>query len=203
MGWMSGGLAVFCLVIGLLHLLRMAMRRRDVAVELSHAAMGLGMAAMFAPLADPVPGPVWTVVFGLGVAWFGAAALRSGAISGEAGHHVVGSGAMLFMLAAGHGASGADADTAAHAAHGGGSAGTLGIASVVALVLTGYFGWHALRCFDRCRPAEPAVPDPGQEPGAAAVALRAHIRAFTTPQLAAVAHLVMAVAMAVMLLGMV
>jgi hypothetical protein len=201
MGWMSGGLAVFCLVIGLLHLLRLAMRRRDVAVELSHAAMGLGMAAMFLPLADPVPGPVWTVVFGLGLAWFGAAALRSGTISGEAGHHVVGSGAMLFMLAAGHGASGAD--TTAHAAHGGGAAGTLGIASVVALVLTGYFGWHALRCFDRCRPAEPTVPDPGQEPGAAAVALRVHVRAFTTPQLAAVAHLVMAVAMAVMLLGMV
>jgi Domain of unknown function (DUF5134) len=191
---MSGGLAVLCVAVGLFHLARLGVRRRDVMSELAHAAMGLGMAAMFAPVHDPVPGPVWTVVFVLSLAWFGAAALRSGTIGGDAGHHVVGSGAMLFMLAAGH------------AVHGDGTAGGLAAASLAALVLTGYFAWHALRCIDRCRSPEPE-PEPGSgavaAPGAATVALRARVRTFEAPQTAAVAHLVMAATMAVMLLGMV
>jgi hypothetical protein len=73
MGWVSGGLAVVCLCAGLLHLLRVAVLREDVAGELSHAAMGVGMAAMFSPLGNPVPGAVWTVVFALGIVWFGGA----------------------------------------------------------------------------------------------------------------------------------
>jgi hypothetical protein len=63
-------------------------------------------------------------------------------------------------------------------------------------VLTGYFAWHALRCIDRCRSTEPA-----RKPDGGAVAVRA--RVFDPPQHAAVAHLVMAVVMAVVLLGMV
>jgi hypothetical protein len=182
MGWVSGGLAVVCLGVGLLHLFRMAVLRQDVAGELSHAAMGLGMAAMFSPLGNPLPGPVWTAVFVLGVVWFGGAVVRSRRFGGDAGHHVVGSGAMLLMLAAGH------------SAHGRGAAGTLGLASVVALALTGYFAWHSLRCADGCRRPEPA-------PGAGAVAVRT--RALEAPQLAAGAQLVTAAAMSVMLLGMV
>ena len=200
MGWVSGGLAVVCVGTGLLHLLRLAMRRRDVAAELSHAAMGLGMAAMFSPLGNPVPGAAWTVVFVLCGAWFAAAVLRSGSFGGEAVHHVVGSGAMLFMLAAGHGAQAtAHAAHAGHAAHGGGAAGTLGLASVAALLLTGYFAWHALRCADGCRRPEPAA----LAPGSTTVALRTPTWSLDAPQTAAAAHLVMAVAMAVMLLGMV
>jgi hypothetical protein len=179
-GWVSGGLALACLGVGLLHLFRMVVLRQDVAGELSHAAMGLGMAAMFSPLGNPVPGPVWTVVFTLGVVWFGGAVARSWTFGGDAGHHVVGSGAMLLMLAAGH------------SAHGHGAAGTLGLASVVALGLTGYFAWHALRCADGCR---------RPEPDAAPVAVRT--RALEAPRLAAGAQLVTAAAMAVMLLGMV
>jgi uncharacterized protein DUF5134 len=187
MGWVSGGLAVVCLGVGLLHLLRAALRRQDVAGELSHAAMGLGMAAMFWPFGNPVPGPVWTVVFALCLAWFGGAVLRGWMVGtrtfgGDAGHHVVGSGAMLLMLAAGH------------SAHGRGAAGTLGLASVAALGLTGYFAWHALRCADGCRRPEPA-------PGAGAVAVRT--RTLEAPHVAAAAQLVTAAAMAVMLLGMV
>jgi hypothetical protein len=198
MGWVSGGLAVICLGVGLLHLLRLAVRRRDPVGELSHAAMGLGMAAMFSPLGDPVPVPVWTIVFLLFAAWFGATVLRTGSLGGEAAHHVVGSGAMLFMLAAGHGAAAA-AGPAGHAAHGGGTTETLGLASLAALVLTGYFAWHALRCADACRRPEHTA----RSSGSAAVALRTTTWSLDAPQTAAVGHLVMAGAMAVMLLGMV
>jgi hypothetical protein len=198
MEWLSGGLAVACLVVGLLHLVRLAVRRRDAAVELSHAAMGLGMAAMFSPLGDPLPRPLWTAVFVLCAAWFAAAVLRSGSLAGDGPHHVVGSGAMLFMLAAGHAAPGDAASAhAGHAAHGG-AAGTLGLASVAALVLAAYFAWHALRCADRCRRPDPAdgpAPPPG---GAVALAWSP-----AAPRIAVGAHLVMSVAMVVMLLGMV
>jgi hypothetical protein len=196
MGWLSGGLAVACLVVCLLHLVRLAVRRRDAAVELSHAAMGLGMAAMFSPLGDPLPRPFWTAVFVLCAAWFTAAVLRSGSLAGEGPHHVVGSGAMLFMLAAGHAAPADGAS--AHAGHGGGAAGPLGLASVAALVLAAYFAWHALRCADRCRqpgPAEASAPPAG---GAVALAWSP-----AAPRIAVGAHLVMSVAMVVMLLGMV
>jgi hypothetical protein len=179
-GWVSGGLAVVCLGIGLLHLLRVLALRGDVAGELSHAAMGLGMAAMFSPVGNPVPAPVWTVVFALALVWFGGAVLRSRAFGGDAGHHVVGSGAMLLMLAAGH------------SAHGDRAAGALGIASVVALALTGYFAWHALRCADGCRRPDPV-------PGVVDV----RTRALEAPHVAAAAQLVTAGAMSVMLLGMV
>ena len=232
MGWMSGALAVVCLGVGLFHLVRLAVRRRDAASELAHAVMGLGMAAMFSPLGDPVPAPVWTAVFLVCAAWFGAALLRTRAAGGETAHHVVGSGAMLFMLLAGHAAPAGDGG--AHAAHGGGGAGTLGLASVVALVLTAYFAWHALCCAERCRRGSTDAPDGtgasggglrwlaasgapgGARAGAAAGSalpwpaapggvgtLRASAASLTAPQTAAVAHLLMAVAMAVMLFGMV
>jgi Domain of unknown function (DUF5134) len=179
-GWLTATFAVGCLAVGLLHLLRAAVRRLDVAGELSHAAMGLGMAAMFSPLGNPVPGPVWTVVFGLGVAWFGGVLVRSRTFGGDAGHHVVGSGAMLLMLAAGH------------SAHGRGAAGTLGVVSVAALALTGYFAWHALRCADGCRRPEAAD---------GTVVVRTGV--LVAPRLAAGAQLLTAAMMSVMLLGMV
>jgi hypothetical protein len=199
MSWLSGGLAVVCLAVGLFHLARLIVLRRDVASELAHAAMGLGMAAMFSPLGNPLPALVWTVVFGLCGAWFAASALRAGRFGGDAGHHVVGSGAMLFMLAAGHGAPAADPAHAGHAAHGGAMAGTFGLASVVALVLAGYFAWYALSCSYACRRPEPPAPAPGSGP----VTLRTPILSLRAPRTAAAAHLAMAVAMAMMLLGMV
>jgi hypothetical protein len=200
MSWVDAGLSVICLGLAVLHLLRLAVRRRDVVAELSHTAMALGMAAMFAPFADPVPQPVWFAVFVVCAAWFAALALRSGRLGGEAPHHVVGSATMLFMLAAGHGAPAADGSAhAGHIAHGGGAADTLGLTSVAAIVLTAYFAWHALRCADRCRPVE--VPDAP----ASAVAVRTSVRSLSIhgPQVAAGAHMVMAALMASMLLGMV
>jgi hypothetical protein len=184
MEWGSGALALACLAVGMLHLVRLAVLRRDVAGEASHAAMGLGMAAMASPFGNPVPEPGWTAVFVLSAAWFGALALRTRCVGGETVHHVVGSGAMLFMLAAGH--------SGEHAGHGGGIEDPLGLVPVTAIALAGYFTWHALRCADRHRSPPVAAGGP--------VAVRAPALSLRTPQAAAVAHLVAAAAMAFMLL---
>jgi hypothetical protein len=170
--WVSGALAIGCLAVGVLHLFRLAVLRGDVAGEASYAAMGIGMAAMFSPVGDPVPAPVWIAVFICCGMWV---VLRGGA---DVAHHVVGSATMLFMLISGH-------------AHG----------SVAAIVLAAYFAWHVLRCVDRLRAATEAD---SLAYGSAAVALRVphllvtELRAART---AAVAHLVMSVAMALMLLS--
>ena len=44
-------------------------RREDRSACLAHAAMSLGMAGMFAPWGDPVPGPVGAVIFAVIGAW--------------------------------------------------------------------------------------------------------------------------------------
>lgn len=200
MGWLSVVLAGACLGVGLLHLVRLLVVRADPAGEVAHAAMGFGMAAMFSPAGDPVPGPAWMVVFGPCAAWFAAVALRSGC--SRARHHVVGSGAMLFMLLGGHshapGAAGA-----AHAGHAG-HAGGMGVGSVVAIVLAGYFAWHVLRCADRWGESAQPVPAVGGVLSAdGTVAVRTPVPTVGAPRTAALAHLVMAAAMTVMLLGMV
>lgn len=145
MTWFSLVCAVISVVLGVVHLIRLATARRDGRSpmgEAAHAAMGLGMAAMFSPLGDPLPAPVWPVVFGAIVVWFGVTAYRSGWFTDDAGHHVVGGVAMLFMAlvgSAGHSASG-------HAGHGA----TQGAwTSLLALCFAGYFAWHVMRCADR------------------------------------------------------
>jgi hypothetical protein len=128
MGWVSGALAIGCLAVGLLHLYRLFALRGDIAGEASYAAMGLGMAAMFAPDGDPVPAPVWVAVF---LACAAGAVLRGAA---DVTHHVLGAAAMLFMLLTGHG-------------HG----------SVVGIALAAYFAWHVLTCLDRLAAIEPEL----------------------------------------------
>jgi len=140
MEWVHMILALCCLGGGLLHLVRLFLLRGDRLGEASHAAMGFGMAAMFSPLGDPVPAVVWIVVFVVTGAWFTGLALRSGLGTRDAAYHVVGAGAMLFMLLAG------SRDAAGGHSHG---ADGLGIASVLVLALAGFFTWHALRCGDR------------------------------------------------------
>jgi hypothetical protein len=201
MSWVSAALAVVCLAVSGLHLARLALHAGgfgDVpggpVGEVSHAAMALGMAAMFSPLGDPLPGSVWTVVFVLCGLWFAAVAARSRSLRGDAAHHVVGSAAMLFMLLTHH--DGADVP-AGHAAHHA-AAGGLGPVPLVAIVLAGYFGWHALRCSDALRAEEPAEPD-----GSGGAALAHRVGVLRSARSAAVAHVVMAVAMTVMLLAMI
>lgn len=190
-------LSLACLAVGGFHLLRLAVVRVDAIGEVAHAAMGVGMAAMFSPLGDPVPAPLWTAVFVSTGAWFAALALRipAGSRRSDAVHHVVGAAAMLFMLLGGHGAGAGAADGAhaGHVGHGGGPDGGLGLASVVSIVLAGYFAWHVLRCGDRLRGAAP-------EP-VGGVAVRTQVLRDTRTVI--VAHIVTAAAMTVMLLGMV
>ncbi|GAA4549324.1 DUF5134 domain-containing protein [Pseudonocardia xishanensis] len=224
MAWFTALLAAVSLGLGLLHLLRLVTARRDgrsVVGEASHAAMGFGMAAMFSPVGDPVPPAVWIAVFALSAAWFAASVLRTGLVADDAGHHVVCGVAMLFMLGVGLQAEAGGA-AGAHAHHGGGVAGPGAWASFVAIGLAGYFAWHVMRCGDRfamARRARLAVPQPvtvgapapavetaSVVPGCAAHAPAAEgstLGALRTPQTAAVAHLVMAAAMAVMLLTMI
>lgn len=198
MGWVSGALALVCLAVAALHLARLALPARAVgdvpggpAGEVSHAAMALGMAAMFSPLGDPLPAPAWTAVFVLCAAWFAAVALRTRSFRGDAAHHVVGAAAMLFMLLTHHN----DADLpAGHAAHHASGAG-LGPVPLVAILLAGYFAWHALRCSDALRADPPAAM------GNTRVAQRVGV--LRSAQTVAVAHVVMAVAMTVMLLVMI
>jgi hypothetical protein len=199
MSWVSAALAAVCLAVAGLHAARLGLhagRFGDVpggpVGEVSHAAMALGMAAMFSPFGDPLPAPVWTVVFVLCGLWFAGAAARARSVRGDAAHHVVGSAAMLFMLLTHH--DGADVP-AGHAAHHAAAGGGLGPVPLVAILLAGYFGWHALRCSDALRAAEPDAD------GAGAVAVRVGV--LRSARTAAVAHVVMAVAMTVMLLAMI
>ncbi|MCW0212482.1 MAG: DUF5134 domain-containing protein [Pseudonocardia sp.] len=179
-------LAIISLGLGLLHLLRLATARRDgrsVPGEASHAAMGLGMAAMLSPTGDPLPAAVWLVVFGAVAAWSGQRWARSGPAADDAAHHTVCAVAMLLMVAVGGHSHG-------HAAP--------AWVSLVAIVLAGYFGWHVLRCADRVTAARRA-PVPAGHAGCAAPAGGAGLRA---PYVGALAHLVMAASMGVVFLGM-
>jgi hypothetical protein len=200
--WVSGVLSIGCLAVVLLHLVRLVLPAGatpgDRIGEVSHAVMALGMAAMFSPLGNPLPAPVWTVTYLLCGAWFAAVALRTPAPGGDATHHVVGSAAMLFMLIQ-HDPAAAGAPAAAgHAAHGGGGGG-LGLVSLAAILLAGYFAWHALRCTDRLRAGTSVV----AEAGGVAIARRVRPVSVRSSQVVALAHVVMAVAMTVMLLAMV
>jgi hypothetical protein len=200
--WVYAVLTVLCLVIGMLHLLRLVSVRRDAAAESSCTAMALGMAGMFSPVGDPVPVPVWVAIFVGAGSWFAASVLRRGS-EGDAAHHVVGSVAMLFMLAEDHAAARAGGDEhAAHAAHGGGGLDLLSTAA--AAVLAAYFVWYTLRCTDRWRACRAPEPGGGLDvPAGGGVALRAPASGLRSARLAAVAHVAMAVLMTIMLLGMI
>jgi hypothetical protein len=211
MGWVHGALAVLSLAIGLMHLVRLVLRRRDLVLEGSYAAMALGMAGMFSPLGDPLPAGFWGVVFLLCAGWFGGLMIRAravGLLGGEAAHLVIGSAAMLFMLGADRAAGGVGGQ---HAAHGAGAPGMVGVASAIALVFAAYFVLHTLRCADRLWATRPAVA-PGRPrtaggiaaPDAAtAVALRTPAAGLCSPPGPALAHLLMTAAMAIMLVEMI
>jgi hypothetical protein len=204
--WVATLFCVLCLGVAAVHLVALVTPGRDRLGTAAHALMGLGMAGMFSPVGDPVPGQVWVVGFVAVGAWFGAVALRAGTWAGEPVHHVVGSVAMLLMLVPSGPATGDHAGHAGHAAHGGGGA-PLGLVSVASVLLAGYFVWHGMRVLHgwragRARPAPPAAAPP--EVGAPVAVLPVGVgRARLGPDTAVAAHLVMATAMAGMLLNLV
>jgi Domain of unknown function (DUF5134) len=210
-------LAVVCLALAAFHVLRLVVERADPIDEASHAAMGLGMAAMFSPVGAPVPTAVWVGVFLISRSWFAAVALRSapGPDRAQAIHHVVGSAAMLFMLVGNHAGFGEPgAEHAGHIGHGGGPEGDLGLPSVAAIVLAGYFAWRAVTCGGG-REAVPtsgvsapatgsgSVPAPAVARTAVIGAPQTRSRPLLDGAAAGWAHAVMAGAMSFMLLGMV
>lgn len=223
MGWFDVLASVALLGLGILHLVRLATASRDGrsrAVEASHAAMGLGMGVMFSPEIDPLPQSAWLVVFGLGATWFIGAALRNGLAATNAGHHIMCSLAMLFMLLLGPhqwmGVAGGE-----HGAHTGphtSAAATSVWTSLAAIVLVGYFASHGLRCGDLWSGAHPdrtvsrrptGMGVTGADDAALAETDRACARPGTgrgvatllTPRAAAITQLVMSASMATMLLG--
>lgn len=182
--WLSTVLAVACLLLAGLHLLRLTVLRRPA--EASHAVMAGGMAAMFSPFGNPVPVAAWTGVFVLCGVVAARRALRPGTAGALARHHLAGSVAMLLMLAG----------IGAHSEEPSGRG--PGLASVAALVLAGYFIWHALRRAEGPvlgkPPAVAAAGDPsGVLPGQAGLLSKVT---------AAAAEAVMAAMMAVMLLAL-
>ena len=197
-------LALACLVVAAFHVLRLLrLPRGGAADEATDAAMGLGMAAMLSPLGDPVPAAVWIGVFVLCGAWFAAAALRSdgGPARADAVHHVLGSGAMLFMVLA-HDSGGAEVDGehAGHLVHGGGSDGGHGLWSMIAIVLAGYFAWRVLQIVSH--PIRSGESTAARAVVDGSVATRSRVRLLVDPRAVAAAHVITAVAMTVMLLSM-
>ncbi len=218
--WLDGALAVACLLVGLYHVGLLLGRRAEFAPAAAHAAMGVGMAAMFVPAADPLPQMVWVVIFLLVGAWFGPAVLRARSLLGDAGHHSVAAAAMLFMLL-GH-SGGSTAATGAtgvidleHTQHVGAAGAAPGLLlTVVALVFAAWFITDVIRRVTHRAPTRlPIDSTAGTSVGAdqpalktraaagTAVAARSPLRVSRAPQMP-VAHLVMSAAMAVMFLGM-
>ena len=202
--WWNVPFGLACLLAGAGYLALLAVRRAPAVTALAHAAMGLGMAAMFLPALDPVPHAAWVALFVVSGAWFGAEALRAGTVGGPAGALVVGAAAMLFMLLVGHdhaatSAGPVDPEHAHHAASGG--SGAL-LVTVLALVFAAWYATDLVRHATHRSADVPAADVPAADVPAAgapvAVVERAAVR--VSPQV--VAHVVMSVAMLVMLLGM-
>jgi hypothetical protein len=155
MAWIDVLLGLLCLLAGMYPVALLIRGRAELAPAVAHAAMGMGMAAMFVPAADPLPAIGWTAVFLAVAAWFAVAGLRAGTLFGEAGHHAVGAVAMIYMLQ-GHvlGAVGAVASGAAasglvepeHAHHGGGAAPSL-LMTAIALAFVAWFVADLARLF--------------------------------------------------------
>ncbi|MGP4021346.1 DUF5134 domain-containing protein [Saccharopolyspora sp. 5N708] len=73
--------------------------RTDSSVDVAHALMAVGMAAMFLPDLMRLPAAVWAALFIANAAWMGALALRRRP-AGTYLHHVVSGLAMAYMFAA-------------------------------------------------------------------------------------------------------
>lgn len=196
--WVYGPLGLVCLLIGVYHLGLLLSGRAPIGPASAHAVMGIGMAAMFVPAADPLPRPLWIGAFLVVFAWFGSATIRAGSLGGEAGRHTVGAAAMLFMLFV-HGPgtvdpSGVDPE---HAHHGFGAGGGPSLlVTAMALVLVAWFLADAVRHLTR-----PSAAQPPTGPGPTAATLVGSPPAMTLRR-AVVPHLAMNAAMAFMLLGM-
>lgn len=203
--WLGVPFGLVCVLVGASHAGMFLTGRSGLAPAAANAVMGLGMAAMFVPAADPLPRPVWVAAFLVVAAWSAAACFRARSLAGDAGHHTIGAVAMLVMLSEhAHGAVGAPgAVDPGHAHHGGGaSAGEPLLQSAVALALAAWFLADIARRLVRASTdlAPVGVPEAA---GAGTAARGPAWRRPVTVRRDAAPHLVMSAAMTVMVLGMV
>lgn len=189
----------------------------SLGYPLSHLAMALGMAAMFAPIGNPLPRLVWLVIFGAAAAWFATQTLRTAVRTDATGHHLVANLAMLFMVllphsdtahlsvatptTPGHGTHSTAADPA-HAGHQA-TTGALGdtwfegpIGTVLIVVLIAYFAVYAVRSMLVL--AAVAAPRAGAAVSTGVAMEVDARRTWGQPRIDALSHVVMGVAMAVM-----
>ncbi len=198
--WIDGLLGLVCLLAGAYHIALLLGGRASPATAVAHAAMGIGMAAMFVPAVDPLPRPVWIAVFVAAAAWFGVAALRAGSLLGEAGHHAVGAVAMLYMLQDhSHGAAGVETEHAHH-----GAAASAGPGLLMTAIALAFVAWFIADIARQLLPRAGTVPV-GEPVGAGSVA-----PALTRPAVlagldrhVAVPNTAMSAAMTIMFLAMV
>jgi hypothetical protein len=200
--WVNIGLATGCLFAGLLHL-RLALSRP--AEHLPHAAMGVGMAAMFVPTADPFPRAAWLALFGVIAVGAAVSMLRARSFIGvSAGHHLVGAVVMAFMLLTHvHSASAAAADPQGGGHHGGAGGGGLALlVSVFALAFAAWFAADVARILGAGR-VDDAQPVASVDRSTAIESSRVTLVAAPTglPGLVRPARVLMSAAMAVMLVA--
>jgi hypothetical protein len=188
--------AVLCLGTGLVCLALAVARVGDRPAQLTHAAMGVAMAGMFAPWGNPVPMWVGVGAFTLLGMWFTVLGLRRDRATRTARHLTISSAAMVLMYVI-HGrvettpGAAGDGGHAAHTAADGGAVGV--VALLLTLVLAGYFAWHTWTCVERSRSATNA--------DALTEGPRSTVRA--PARVEHVAHATMSALMAAMLLGVI
>ena len=104
MSWVDRVFAGLCVLVAGYFVARLVFagrgaERSDRIGDLAQLAMGVGMAAMFLPAADPLSPAAWIGLFVVIGAWIAAGLLRSGPGSGHQVHLVVSIAAMVYMLA--------------------------------------------------------------------------------------------------------
>ncbi|HZC64372.1 MAG TPA: DUF5134 domain-containing protein [Streptosporangiaceae bacterium] len=176
--WLAGVLAALMIATAAycatrLIIARVHRRPDERDVDLVHTVMGVAMAGMLVSWLNPLPNPVWAVMFSAGTAWFGwrawhdrrsravrdAAATRPTGRASQPHHvpHLVMCGAMVYMLLA--------VGAVTSATHPGtimGSPATVGrfplLALILAVFMVAYVMWQAdrLPALARVNSARPA-----------------------------------------------
>lgn len=145
--WLAGALAAVMFFTSGYCLVRLGIsvrrqRQTDRSVDAVHVLMGLVMAGVLVPGLRIFRTGGWEIVFGLALAWFAWRWLRSSRAASDRWHylqHVLGCGAILYMLAA---AAPAARTTAGAAPGGMAGAGAIPLlAFALAFALLGFVIW--------------------------------------------------------------
>jgi len=173
--WLAGVLAAAMILTAGYAASRLATARvRPVATEADadglHVLMGTAMAGMFLPQLNLLPSTVWTVMFGIGAAWFASRAIRARRAATPRWQcqtpvpHLIECVAMLYMLwsvpAVQHGSAMVMPGMGASPAV---TAGFPAFAVVLALFMLGYLLWTTDQLASLAR-ASTSAPAPARGP---------------------------------------